>query len=355
MYYRLFIFVAVFFLSFSNVWARQTPFARGQLTTKQVEQFGEDGVKFLAEKNGWQAILTPADKGSRRQGFDYVYRSANNTIVVEAKGGKSPLGTGYGSRQGTPEWAVKAAEATLKSNAATEADKQAAKIVLKAAREGKLDVAVIRTEHVHGVPKTPVLEPMMKSTPTSIKLAKQVPVNLRGVSFNSMKSTTVAGGRAGRGVPLLSEQARMASKIRVAAEGFRIAGGVISIAFGVYDIGSGVVYWREIDRRLYAGELDFDIATGKKVIAGGRVVLGTFGIASGILLLIPEPVVTKAVAMGLVIVVVAGHVILEIADYAFDRIQAKRIKHRQEVLSHIDWHERQRFCRDHLLQSITPL
>ena len=101
MYYRLFIFVTVFFLSVSNVWARQTPFAQGQLTSpvlaslskgssyrnewmkaagnanaqRQIsERIGEDGAKLFAEQMGWSKILSPSNKGTRH-GIDQTYRN----------------------------------------------------------------------------------------------------------------------------------------------------------------------------------------------------------------------------------------------------------------------------------------
>lgn len=141
---------------------------------KLAEELGEAGARRFAAAKSWEPVLDSADK-ALRQGFDQVYRSADGMIhVVEAKGGGSPLGTGYGFPQGSPEWAVKAAEATLNSKTATEAEKQAAKIVLEAAAKGKLNVHVIRTEHVLGTPGIPKLESTVKVTPQAMKMAKDI-------------------------------------------------------------------------------------------------------------------------------------------------------------------------------------
>lgn len=137
------------------------------------EELGEAGAKRFAAAKGWEPILTNTDK-AMRQGFDQVYRSGDGLIhVVEAKGGTSSLGNGYGYRQGTTEWAVKAAEKTLKNHAATEAEKFAAREVLKAAANGKLNVHVVRTPHVLGKPGATVVESMLKTTPEAKMLAKQ--------------------------------------------------------------------------------------------------------------------------------------------------------------------------------------
>ena len=158
--------------SYRNEWL--TAVHDRKITAKQkiAEQIGEEGAKRFAAQKGWEQILVQGDKG-RVQGFDQVYRSADGILhVVEAKGGTSPLGHGYGYSQGTPEWAVEAAKKTLKNHMATEAEKRAARMVLEAAAEGKLNVHVVRTPHVQGKPGLTIVESMTKSTPKSIALAK---------------------------------------------------------------------------------------------------------------------------------------------------------------------------------------
>jgi hypothetical protein len=141
--------------------------------TRLAEDIGEAGAKRFAATKGWVSILEQSDKGIQ-QGFDQVYRSSDGMVhVVEAKGGTSPIGTGYGHPQGTSEWAVGAAKATLKNHAVTETEKQAAQVVIEAAAKGKLNVHVIRTPHVLGEAGIPILKSMEKTSPEAIRLAKE--------------------------------------------------------------------------------------------------------------------------------------------------------------------------------------
>jgi hypothetical protein len=137
--------------------------------------------------------------------------------------------------------------------------------------------------------------------------------------------------------------------------GIHIAGGVVSIVFGSWEIGSGIVEWREIDRQFYAGEWDTDIMRVKKILAGGRVVLGTLEVASGILLLLPEPVITKIIAEGLIVTVVVGYIILEVVNYALGRVQAKRVEARQKIQARFQWQERWQFGNCQLREQIQKI
>ena len=156
------------------------------------ESLGERGANEFAKKNGYESILT-AEQKSLRQGFDQVYRAPDGRIVVvEAKGGTSPLGHGYGAEQGTTEWAVKAARATLNSTKASNAEQVAAQTVLEAAEQGNLTVQVIRTRHVLGEPVAAVLESSKTVTATERVMAAefrrsshQVVANLQVAPFNT--------------------------------------------------------------------------------------------------------------------------------------------------------------------------
>ncbi len=136
------------------------------------ERIGETGARKFATSQGWAPIMESWDK-TIRQGFDQVYRDARNLIhVVEAKGGSSPLGRGYGYVQGSAEWAVKAAENVLKSPHTSEIEKQAAKAVLQAACEGRLRVHVVRTTHVLGKPMMTTVESTAEAAGKAMQLAK---------------------------------------------------------------------------------------------------------------------------------------------------------------------------------------
>lgn len=130
-------------------------------------------------------------------------------------------------------------------------------------------------------------------------------------------------------------------------------GGAVVIAGGALDMGYGVHKYYTAHQRYLAGELDWDIAAGKKVLAVGHVILGSGGVTVGVLLLVaPEPVFTKVAG---VILVVAGATYL-IVDYVLDnyleKLQAKRTLQRQETLARISWQERQKVCIDQLRQAI---
>ena len=51
--------------------------------------------------------------------FSGLTNSDGSLVVIEAKGGSSQLGHGYGHPQGSPSWAVEAAQRIAKSPAAT--------------------------------------------------------------------------------------------------------------------------------------------------------------------------------------------------------------------------------------------
>jgi hypothetical protein len=140
---------------------------------RMAEEIGEAGAERFAKSKGWKLMLVKSYKNVA-QGVDQVYQSADGLIhVVEAKGGTSQLGNGYGYKQGTPEWSVEASKATLKNPKASAIEKVVAQKVLQAAAEGKLVTHTIRTGHVLGKPMIPVVESMLKTTPAAKKLAQQ--------------------------------------------------------------------------------------------------------------------------------------------------------------------------------------
>jgi hypothetical protein len=155
------------------------------------EALGENGAVRLARSRGWSPIL---DAGARTvpQGPDLVYRGADGTVlVIEAKGGSSSLNRAYGYEQGTSEWAVKSAERMAGMEGASEAEKRAAVEVLGAARDGKLQVHVMRTKPVLGEPKKAVIEQTVKCSPQATELAREGRVDGRFILALSL----ARGGR----------------------------------------------------------------------------------------------------------------------------------------------------------------
>jgi hypothetical protein len=139
---------------------------------KLAETIGEEGAREYAKSNSW----TPVQDGNGRSmihGPDQVYRSPDGTVhVVEAKGGSSQLGKGYGYAQGSSEWAVESAKRVLRNASATEAERTAAMAVLEAAAKGNLEVHVVRTTHVLGEPAATVLEQTIKCSDEASRLAQ---------------------------------------------------------------------------------------------------------------------------------------------------------------------------------------
>jgi hypothetical protein len=116
-----------------------------------VEEIGIEGAqKYIAEVR-----YEPLYQGLSRRGMGFDLppcRDGNRLVVIEAKGGSSPLKTYHGHEQGTIEYTQAVAEWTLRSASTTVEEKKAAQEVLKAAREGRLYIEVVRTEHVQGRP-----------------------------------------------------------------------------------------------------------------------------------------------------------------------------------------------------------
>jgi hypothetical protein len=143
-----------------KLWLESSPEQRIHIA----EQIGEEGARQYARSQGWEPIFDGKGR-TVPQGFDMVYRDprTGKIIVLEAKGGTSPLGRGYGHLQGTRSWAVSAAEQVLHNPATSAAEKEAAKSIIEAARNSQLEVRVVRTEHVLGSPKNPVVEKVFQN------------------------------------------------------------------------------------------------------------------------------------------------------------------------------------------------
>lgn len=141
-----------------------------QIKKRISEEIGERGAKEFARNRGWEPILTKAEKSTGHpQGFDQVWRSVDGKIhVLEAKGGGSrPSG-----KQGTIEWCIDAAERTLKNHAATEAEKSAARTVIKEISKGNVDIYVIQTQHVQGLNRCTICKGVEDCSEEMISLAK---------------------------------------------------------------------------------------------------------------------------------------------------------------------------------------
>jgi len=137
------------------------------------EEIGEEGGRAFAHGKSWAPVYDGTE-GAMIHGPDQVYRGADGTVhVIEAKGGSSQLGKGYGYSQGSSEWAVQSAKRVLGSPAATDVEQQGARAIIEAASQGKLEVHVVRTTHVLGEPQVAKLENSVKCSGRATELAQE--------------------------------------------------------------------------------------------------------------------------------------------------------------------------------------
>ncbi|NLX94728.1 MAG: hypothetical protein GXY83_00990 [Rhodopirellula sp.] len=124
----------------------------GDLGAKSLiaEEIGLEGARKYAVETGCDPLYV--GKARQGTGFDLVFRDGNRIKVIEAKGGGSQVKRFRGHWQGTPEYTRAVAEDVLARSSASADEKAAAKEVLKAMEESRLDIEVVRTEHVQGKP-----------------------------------------------------------------------------------------------------------------------------------------------------------------------------------------------------------
>lgn len=149
------------------------------------EQIGERGGRDLARKMGLEPLFDGAQGKGIAQGPDQVYRAKDGAIhVFETKANSSPLNTGYGYTQGSVEHTLKSAEKVLRSPKASEAQKRAAKAILRAATEAKLKVSVVQTRHILGkVTGTGIIKEAVCG-PQHIEIAKKIIEALANTGIN---------------------------------------------------------------------------------------------------------------------------------------------------------------------------
>jgi hypothetical protein len=124
----------------------------GDLGAKSLiaEEIGLEGAGRYAIETGCEPLYV--GKARQGAGFDLVFRDGNRIKVIEAKGGGSRVKRFHDHWQGTPEYTRAVAEDVLARSSASADEKVAAKEVLHAMEEGRLDIEVVRTEHVQGKP-----------------------------------------------------------------------------------------------------------------------------------------------------------------------------------------------------------
>lgn len=120
------------------------------------QSIGEDGAARYASDRQLRTLLSPHGR-SVPIGPDAVYRNPHTgrVVVVEAKGGTSPLKTTYHSLQGTNLNAVRSAAGMMAARGTVPSERVQLARVIRAAELGRLDTAAVRTGHVMGKPLTP--------------------------------------------------------------------------------------------------------------------------------------------------------------------------------------------------------
>lgn len=249
------------------------------------EDLGEEGGRAFAKSKGWTAVYD-GKSWSMVHGPDQVYRAADETVhMIEAKGGTSQLGKGYGHPQGSSEWAVESAKRVLHSSSATEAERRGAQAVIDAAAHGKLEVHVVRTTHTLGEPHVAKLEQTAKCSEQATKAAreavsaaaKSATKTLNEVAKASDDTARAADDVARAGDDLLRSADDVA---RASSGGSSVIAGASAVLVPVgiaLDAGMRVVDGVETERKFEAGE----ISRHERAVAHSRNAAGMVGGMAG--------------------------------------------------------------------------
>jgi len=264
-----------------QAWLKASIYERALLA----EDLGEEGGRAFAKSKGWTAVYD-GKSWSMIHGPDQVYRAADETVhMIEAKGGTSQLGKGYGHPQGSSEWAVESAKRVLHSSTATEAERRGAKAVIDAAAQGKLEVHVVRTTHTLGEPHVAKLEQTVKCSEQATKAAREAlsaAAKSATKTLNEVAKATDDTARAADDVARAGDDLlRSADDVaRAASGGSSVIAGASAVLVPVgiaLDAGVRVMDGVETERKFEAGE----ISRRERDIAHGRNAAGMVGGMAG--------------------------------------------------------------------------
>ena len=227
----------------------------------QAERIGTQGAAKYAAERGWIKLLGAQGRGIS-QGPDFVYLDpfSNRVRVIEAKGGSSQPKRTYDSMQGTNTNAIRSAQFVLKSARASQREKWAAALVIRAAQKNRLETGVVRT------PLDKQESPRQKGSWDSKNVSKEA---LRMGPNNP--HTVFKGAGAGQ---------RVASWKYAATKGMRHAGRLfLPIAVGVEGLRMGVAYYdwfsqgtisqRDLSQRRLESMLFATFTVGGAIVGGG--------------------------------------------------------------------------------------
>lgn len=279
----------------------------GHMQKNVSEEIGEYGAEKFAQNQGWEKVLTKADKSaSHPQGFDQIWRdSSGNYYAIEAKGNSSPLKQGYGYKQGTVDWCIEVAKD--KSAHSTYKEVQASKDFLNATKNGKSAIYTIRTKVTsdgklvaslekiencidrHAGKAARALkemgggyiyrcEPAEPEVPQwSYKSSQPSSPSWRTVNESEREVTRTAEAAAkgaSKGVKAAAKGARAVSKGTSAVEVATGVGVVVDVGFRAKDA-------YDTEQEYYRGEIDHHERVVKHVKNGAGMVGGWGGAAAG--------------------------------------------------------------------------
>ena len=235
------------------------------------EALGEDGARAMAKAKGFESLYDGVGR-TLPQGPDQVYRATDGRVIVyEAKGGSGQLGHAYGHPQGSTEWAVESAKRVLRSANAGKVEQEAARKILEAAAQGRLEVHVIRTKHVLGEPTAAVLEGVTKSTENAAQLARSALDDIVRAGANVTDDVARAGIAMERGaIAGVNDAARAAghaSSVKVASKALVVVGVAVDASVRVND--AVVVEQRFAEGKISQQQREVEHAKNAAGMAGG--------------------------------------------------------------------------------------
>ena len=229
---------------------------------------GEKGVERYAARHRLKTLLSPHGLRSPT-GPDSVYlnRATGKVVVLEAKGGSSARKWTYGTLKGTNANTIRSAGGLLVRPSATAAEKLAAARVIRAAQGGRLETRVIRTPHVLGAPRSPVLE----GKPSVAIVSKRATSIEKGLVRQNPELRTVFR-RAGRQAVvgrLLSTSSRAMLPVTIGISG-------ATLGVGAYRVGTGATGYTEYFRDNANSIILVTLIAGGALIGG----VSSFGVGA---------------------------------------------------------------------------
>jgi hypothetical protein len=268
------------------------------------KKIGEEGAWAYAKQQGYQPVLTGAGR-IHPHGPDGVYLDVRQVhlgkdgtvVAIEAKGNWSRPRQGYGSPQGSPEWAIRGARRWLTSPVASDAERRAAVLILEAARDEKLVVEVVRTmtgetvgkrvnRAVSGKPAAREADQILKELAKEVAAVHRAATTATKTAVVAAETVTRTGtvvfkttAGAGKGAVAAGEGTTAVSKGTTAvSKGAKVLGPVVGLAAEVVTRGPKAA---DIERDYKDGRIDQGERVARHVENGAGAVGGLAGAWAG--------------------------------------------------------------------------